>query len=207
MLSADATTHEAIVAAIQFWHRNGILPVNAPAGMALAQKELTINYGYNQSQYGSIVLKLGQFEVIKASAGTGIVSQLLKYNHEGTGKSFQDYIDALKSNNIVANQKYVSRLIILTSECARSAMVEAAIQRLLKDKVTMSDAAWAGMEFAFKNYGKTATCAGYNISAKNSPWTALRKKNYLKYIDSPDYDGAKKRDKSNIEALDEYIRG
>ena len=208
MLNEDADDHAAIRQALIWWHRNNALPVPPPAGMAINGNFLEIDYGYGGSLFGRLRFTRGQFELTEVTDATGAFHPLRNYNHAGNWTTWQDFIDALKETDIAADQGMVSRMIILTAECARSELVLGVISRLLRaGHGRIDDAVWAGLQFAFNNYNHTCRFRGYDIAAGGAPWTTLRAADYIAYVESPDYTGARDSALRNIRAAADYAAG
>ncbi len=185
MLDTNFDNVLAINEAITFFHKNGRLPNNPPAGIVVHNTNfLNIDYGYNGTQYGRLQMKRGQFEVVGVTNANGVIQQLDKYNHSGDNTTLQNYRDALKCNDMKYKQTFVSALIILTSECCRSSLITNCIEQLFREDANIPDEAWKGMNFAFTNYKKTCTFEGYKIQAGEEPWTWLTHNDYLRYIGS-----------------------
>lgn len=195
MLTTDATSHNAIILALRYFHQHGNLtnlPGGVPPGITVSNNDILIAYGYNGVQYGTLKMARGQFEVTQASQNNvNNLQNLSSYNHQGSNLKLQDYINALKSTNINANQQFVSALIILTSECCRSATVFTAIQRLMTSQTPFSADVWSGLNFAFTNYSKTSGAVGNNIQAGQNPWNPLTTGNYQTFINSQGFTGSK----------------
>ncbi|OHX63974.1 hypothetical protein [Flammeovirga pacifica] len=203
MLSENPTQNASIIDAIIFFHRNGKLQKTLSGVTEEKTGLLQIDYGYNGNKYGSILIKRGQFELVKVTDTTGTLKPLSKYNHVGENVSKQDYINALKCTDLNKDQTKVSALIILTSECCRSQMVSHAIDGLLEGKPAFSVEVWNGLNFAFKNYSHTASAAGYKINAGETPWTWLRVENYKSFIQNQ-YNGSKTEALAGIDAVHKY---
>ncbi|HXC06994.1 MAG TPA: hypothetical protein VNZ86_19680 [Bacteroidia bacterium] len=193
MLDENPVNQQAICDALIYVHRTGAIPtgVTTPAGFTVVKGLVTIAYGYNGTQYGSIQITRGQFALTGVTNATGTMVALNSYNHSGSSITLQDYINALKCNNLNSNQAYVSALIILTSESCRSAMVCGAMQAILANHNNFSPDVWAGLSFAFNTYSQTAKFRGYDINAGGSPWTWLKADDYIAYINSSGYTGDK----------------
>jgi len=207
MLDANPVNITAIHDAIIYVHRNNAAPLaGLPAGVTLhAAGTLQIEYGYNNIRYGSIEITRGQFTVSRVTNAIGAWIVPGVYNHAGASQTKQSYIDALKNNNLSGNQTYFSALIILTSECCRSRMVSSAIDALMNDNGNFSNDVWMGLQFAFNNYGHTATFKGYDINAGGQPWTPLSAADYLGYINSPGYNGNVVDEVARVTAVRTYI--
>ena len=190
MLDSNPDNITAINAVIVHVHQNNALPlppVIIPNGIAFNAGTLTIQYGF-QNVKGSIEITRGQFTVERVT-NAGALTAPGNYNHAGTNMTKQNYIDALKCTNLTSNQTYLSALIILTSECCRSAMVSAAIRALMNGHENFSDDVWAGLDFAFRSYSHTAEFRGYNIQAGGNPWQKLTANDYIAYINSAGFTG------------------
>lgn len=210
MLSLDIKINQQIIANTIAFHRTGKLIKDDPVdGIEINKdKNLQIDYGFEKKKYGTIVIKRGQFEVIEVSNVKGELVKLEKYNHsEHPNRTKQDYIDALKCKGLNKDSKKASAVIILLSESCRSLMVLETIIKLLtsQDFEPLPKEVWAGLEFAFKNYGKTAKFLGYHIKAGEEPWEPLIVQNYLDYINSDTFKGKKAEQIKYIEAVDEYL--
>ncbi len=205
MLSENSNTNQAIVETIIWFHRNDSLPLEVPAGVTMTgERNLVVDYGYNNKKYGSLLIKRGQFEVVSVTKNGNLIP-LVKYNHSGENKKLQNYVDALKCEDLNTKQSYVSALIILSSESCRSQMVSDAITKLLNEKNNLSNEVWGGLEFAFKNYGSTAKFRGYNIQAGGAPWRWLTVADYTAYIQSDSFKGDEKKEEIYINAVKAYI--
>ena len=207
MLDTDPDNLQLIVDEIIFFHRNNRIIGNVP-GVTInpATHNLNIQYGYGGRRYGAIEISYKQFEVVSVTDSAGRLVPLKSYNHEGKNSTEQDYIKALKCNDLNTNQTYVSAIVIMTSEAARSSMVLSALQALFTKGVPFSDEVWTGIEFAVKTYKHTAEFLGYDIKAGGSPWRSLRADDYIAFIKSDKYKGDK-RYENNIRAVKEYSRG
>ena len=188
------------------YHRTGALPTGTPTWITLDGTNICIAYGYNGTQKGRLKFARKQFELTHVTNPSNVFVPLTKYNHEGDHKTQQDYINALKSNDLIKNQKFVSAMIILTSESCRSVLVNAAMQKLATDAVAFSTAVWGGLNFAFTTYKKTATFAGYDIDAGKTPWNPLTTANYVGYIASSGFTGDKPAETARVNAADAYTR-
>jgi hypothetical protein len=204
MISENAVVNTQIVDAIILYHKNKIEPAG-DLGIVLNGTTLEIPYGYNNVQYGRIAMARGQFEITQVTNSDGNLVDLQRYNHEGSNKTKQKYIDALKDKDLNNSQERVSALIILTSESCRSQMVFSALTILLNNGPNFDDDVWAGLEFAFNNYGSTAKHMGFNIQAGGEPWSWLSSSNYLSYIKSDTFTGDKEVATARINAVKEYI--
>lgn len=198
MLDENITNLENIADAIIYMHRNNALLNPPPPGVANVGSNLQIDYGYNGQRYGSIEINRGQFQLSRVTTPGGVWIPLNSYNHAGKNISKQNFIDALKCNELNKTQTFVSALIILTAECCRSTMVLNAIMGLMNGGENFSDEVWNGLEFAFTNYSKTAAFRGYSITAGGVPWTSLRADDYIGYINSDQFTGDKQ--------ISQYIR-
>lgn len=206
MLDTDVTNLDTATNALIWFHRNNVLPPNTPNWITIAQNSLIMEYGYNNNLYGRVQFGRGQFELTHVTNTNNQLVPLTSYNHQGKNKTKADYIDALKCNDLNTNQKFVSAIIILTSESCRSQMVASAITALMESEVAFSDDVWGGLEFAFKNYRKTAEFLGYDIMAGGTPWTSLRADNYISYINSDKFTGDRETETKHINAVKDYIR-
>ena len=204
MICENYATNQPIVDAIIWYHRNNALPVSTPAGMQINNGLLDIDYGYKGTKYGIIAIKRGQFEVTKVSDATGALKPLGNYNHAGKNQRLQDYVDALKNNNLNTNQKNASALIILTSESCRSQMVSNAMSGILHTENAFSDDVWGGLHFAFTKYGSTSRYLGHDIQAGGTPWSWLKANDYLKYIASSGFTGDKPKESGYINKVSDY---
>ena len=204
MISEDSNQNEQIVDAIVLYHRKAIPPADS-LGIVLVGTLLEIAYGYNKVQCGRIAMARGQFEITQVTNQRNTLVNLNSYNHVGSNKTKQKYIDALKDNNLNNNQERVSALIILTSESCRSQMVSSALTILLNDGPNFDNNVWAGLEFAFNNYASTAKHMGYNIQAGGEPWSWLSSSNYLSYIRSDTFTGDREKVTAQINAVKQYI--
>jgi hypothetical protein len=191
MLDTNPNNIAAINDAIIYVHRNNVLPpgIVLPGVAINAAGALTIDYGYQGIRYGSIEITRGQFEVTRVTNVAGTLILPANYNHAGANTTKQNYIDALKCDNLTLNQTFLSALITLTSECCRSAMVSSAIGALMNNHGNFSNDVWIGLQFAFNTYSHTALFRGYEIQAGGSPWTWLGASDYIAYINSPGYTG------------------
>lgn len=210
MLSTDTHTNALIIDNIRSFHKDGVLLQGyAALGISInpsVSDKLEINYGYADTIQGKIVIKRGQYEVVELTNESGDLVPLSNYNHSGDNIKYQDYVDALKCTNLNPDQKKVSAMIILTSESARSEMVQEGINKLLEATYgTLDSDVWDGLKFAFNNYSHTAKLAGYKIKAGETPWTPLINDNYLVYIQSDKYTGAKSESEKSIRAVEQYI--
>ncbi len=204
MISENSNNNEPIIDAIIHWHRNAT-PPPAGLGLTLNGNTLEVAYGYNGNESGKIAMARGQFEITHATNANGALVKLTTYNHAGSNKTKQKYIDALKDNNLTQNQERVSALIIMTSESCRSQMVSSAINAILNDNGNFNNDTWSGLEFAFNNYGSTAEYLGYDIQAGGKPWSWLRADNYLNYIEKGSFTGDKPTATRHINAVKKYI--
>lgn len=144
--------------------------------------------------------------MVKVSNKDGKLVKLQNYNHsEKPNKTLQDFINALKCKDLNKDPKKASALIILSSESCRSQMVLNSLTDLLTGSLNFSQDVWNGLEFAFKNYSKTAKTLGYKIQAEEEPWEPLIVENYLKYINSDQFTGDKAKAVNYIEAVQAYI--
>lgn len=208
MLDENQDNIESIADAIIFVHRNNVLPDVVPPGVHFnaANGVVTIDYGFGGVNYGSIEINRGQFTVARVTtAPGGPFAAPANYNHAGQNKARQDYIDALKCTNLTQDQAKFSALIIMTSESCRSVMVLRAIKALLNYHGNFSDGVWAGLQFAFNNYGHTCTFRGYDINAGGFPWTSLRSADYIAYIHSHGYNGDRPANIAAVTAAKDYI--
>lgn len=174
----------AIATATRQFHRTGVIPPPLPQGVTISQvnTSLTIQYGFGQIGKGNIVMQRGQFEITEVSKNGDLVP-LASYNHEGVNDTAQKYIDALKCLDLNNNQTYASAIIILSSECARSEMVlDATLSLMNVMYAPYPPDAWAGLEFAFKNYSAVCAFKGYNIQAGNALWQPLIGEDYIAYL-------------------------
>jgi hypothetical protein len=204
MISENTVVNTQIIDAIILYHRKKIVPAGG-LGIVLNGTILEIPYGYNNVQRGRIAMARGQFEITQVTNSLGNLVNLKSYNHVGSNKTKQKYIDALKDTNLNNSQERVSALIILTSESCRSQMVSSALTILLNNGPNFDDDVWAGLEFAFNNYGSTAKHMGFNIQAGGEPWSWLSSSNYLSYIQSDTFTGDKEVATARINAVKKYI--
>lgn len=211
MLSLDTKINQQIIDNTIAFHRTGkLLEDNPLEGIEINEdKDLQIDYGFEKKKNGSIVIKRGQFEVIEVTNTKGEFVKLGSYSHSTQpNRTKQDYINALKCKDLNKDSKKASVLIILLSESCRSLMVLESLKKLLnsQDFEPLPAEVWAGLEFAFKNYGKAARFLGYKIKAGEEPWEPLIVQNYLNYIKSDKFRGKKAEQIKRIEAVDEYLK-
>lgn len=181
MLSEDITNYAAIVTALRAWHRAGAAP---PGGLGItanpANNVWDINYGSYGNQAGTIRMSQNNFAVTDVTTSVGGAFTPFVYNHVWPATlSLAAVSAALGCNNLSTNDGARSIVILLTSESARSKLVERYVTAILSNH-TASAGEYTTLKALTAEYGHTQLHVGGQV-APGAGWTPLESQDHLNY--------------------------
>jgi|GEM_PF-3124535 len=202
MISENIQLNSALYIAMRHFEQNGTLPTPCPAGITVhRQGVIKLDYGYSGNTIGSVYIKQGNYLLTEVECpGTGPTPVDYNYPNDLSALAkYQNYITALSSPDLTKNKNAVPAIILMTSECCRSLLVEAAFSALFTNNQDFTASAFGGIDCAIHIYNHTLMAAGKN------PSQPLVTQDYLQYITSNLFTGDVNNTKASINALAEYI--
>ncbi|MBI3231441.1 MAG: hypothetical protein HYZ45_15125 [Burkholderiales bacterium] len=177
MISEDINEFDAMTAALRAWHSNGTPP---PAGIGITANAANdiweIQYGSYGVVRGSIRMARNNFQVTHVTAGGVFVPFV--YNHIWPGViSLHAISNALSQDALAGNHGARSLIILLTSECARSTLVERYCRCLLNCGAP-SAASYATVQALTAEYGQSQLADGGQVGP-GPGWTPLETRSHL----------------------------
>ena len=181
MLSEDVTDYAAIVAALRAWHRTNAAP---PGGLGIvanpANNVWDIDYGSYGAQAGTIRMSQNNFAVTDVTVAVGGAFTPFVYNHVWPGTlSLAAISAALSCVDLSANDGARSMVILLSSESARSQLVERYVKAVLNNHVA-SAGEYTTLKALTAEYGHTQLHIGGQV-APGAGWAPLQTQDHLNY--------------------------
>jgi hypothetical protein len=187
MLDDNVEHHKAIVKALRDWHTS---QANPPADIGITKNEANdvweIEYGRlggddeDDEVVGSIRMKRNNFEVTHVTDAEGEFVEF-NYNHAWPGDLNVEVVrGALACNTLNTRDNSGSRaiVILLTSEAARSVLVEKFVRAILGEHKSASG--YATVKALTKEYGHTQEHIGGQIGA-GVAWVPLKLEDHISY--------------------------
>ncbi|WP_338849818.1 hypothetical protein V8J88_12230 [Massilia sp. W12] len=178
MISEDVNEFDAIIAAMRAWHRTGAAP---PPGIGItanpANNVWDMQYGSYGNVFGSIRMNRDNFEVTHVTdAGGNFIN--FAYNHIWPGLiSLPAISTALSQNALAGNHGARSLIILLTSECARSTLVERYVKSLLNGN-QHTQASYVTVQALTAEYAHTQLADGGQVGP-GPAWAPLEMRSHL----------------------------
>ena len=187
MLTEDANDQNAVVQALRNWHANNSAPP-ANTGIVAFAHNGTANGGWDipygisgGAATGAIRMLRNNFQVTHVTVGGNFVG--FTYNHVWPGTlNLAVLMNALQCNNLAlqANDSSRSLIILLSSECARSELVQGYIQKLLGGHIAASNADFNTIKALTAEYQHTQTAVGGFVNA-GPGWRPVTMQDHLYY--------------------------
>ena len=179
MLDEDVQNNTNIVNAMRNWHTNNTPP---PGGLGItanpANTVWEIEYGSYGVQFGSIRMNQNNFEVTHVTDAGGVF-QAVNYNHVWPGALNAAVVTgALSQNNLNANDAARSVIILMTSEAARSTLVERFVRAILSFNDNANG--YATVRALTAEYAHTQNHVGGQVDP-GPAWAPLTTQDHLAY--------------------------
>ena len=202
MISENLQSNSALYTAIRHFEQNGTLPTPCPPGISISnQGVIKVDYGFSGNTVGSVYIKQGNY-LLTAVGLPGAGPVQVDYNYPSDLSAlakYQNYIAALSTPDLTKNKNAIPAIILMTSECCRSLLVEAAFSALFTNHQDFSASAFGGIDCVIHIYNHTLTASG---KSQSQP---LVTQDYLQYITSKQFTGDVNNTKASVDALAEYI--
>jgi len=177
MLDQDPAYLDMLLVALRAWHRNqGPAPATVTTDATNTNWE--IPYGYNGDQVGTIRMTRNNFEVTHVTDAGGAFVEIA-YNHVWPGNcDSRRLAEALSCATLANNQGARSLIILITSEAARSLLVQRFVKSVLGG--TANAAAYTAVRALTAQYGHTQLHVGGQVGP-GPGWSPLEIQDHLHY--------------------------